>query len=83
MPYYPDLSTLPEDVRNSLPLHARVIYMNTFNHAWEDNQAADKNQAGGSRVDTAGRMAWEAVMKVYEKEDGTGKWKRKTSIMAN
>ena len=38
MPYYSDLSALPNEVRNSLALHARVIYMNAYNHAWEDKK---------------------------------------------
>jgi cation transport regulator len=77
MSIYPDLSALPDEVKNSLPLHARVIYMNAYNHAWEDNKKADRDPLDSSREDTASRAAWAAVMKVYEKETQSGKWKRK------
>jgi cation transport regulator len=83
MSYYPDLNTLPNEVRNSLPLHARVIYMNAYNHAWEDNKDEEKNQLNGSREAVADQMAWAAVLKVYEKETQTGKWKRKMISIAS
>jgi cation transport regulator len=77
MSIYPDLSALPDEVKNSLPLHARVIFMNAYNSAWEGYKSAENDQAGGSREEAANRMAWAAVMKVYEKEGQSGKWKRK------
>jgi cation transport regulator len=83
MSYYPDLSTLPDDVRKSLPLHARVIYMNAYNSAWDVNKEADRDPLDSAREDTASEMAWAAVMKVYEKEAHTGHWKRKTVSIAS
>ncbi len=83
MSYYQDLSALPDEVRNSLPLHARVIYMNAYNHAWEDNKEVEKSQAGGTREAAADQMAWAAVMKVYEKEAQTGRWKKKMVTIAS
>ena len=79
MSYYPDLSTLPKNVRNSLPLHARVIYMNAYNRAWEEYKDAEKRRIESTREETAGRIAWAAVKKVYEKDGQTGTWKRKAS----
>lgn len=53
MRYYPDLSTLPKGVRKNLPLHARVIYMNAFNQAWDEYSDTDKRWAGSSLDETA------------------------------
>jgi len=83
MPYYSDLSALPNEMRNSLALHARVIYMNAYNHAWEDKKDAENGQPDGSREAAADQMAWAAVTKVYEKESQTGKWKRKIISIAS
>ena len=77
MPNYPDLSVLPEPVRNNLPLHARVIYLNAYNRALEDSKDGGKPQVGSSRKDIADQLAWEAVMKEYKKDGQTGLWKRK------
>lgn len=82
MSYYQDLSKLPNSVRNSLPLHARVIYMNAYNHAWEEYADAEKRRDDSSREETAGRIAWAAVKQVYEKDIQSGLWKRKKSRIA-
>ena len=79
MPYYEDLSTLPKGVKNSLPFHARVIYLNAINHAWEAYQDTDHRLTGSSREATAARIASASVKKMYEKDEASGRWKRQAS----
>jgi cation transport regulator len=79
MAYYKDLTTLPKGVKNNLPLHARVIYMNAFNHAWDEYRDEDKRTFVSPREETAARVAWSAVKRQYEKDEGSGEWKRKAS----
>lgn len=59
---------LPERVRNALPMHARDIYREAFNHAWEEYADPAKRRMNLSREETAHRVAWAAVKKMYEKD---------------
>jgi len=79
MPYYEDLSALPKGVKDNLPLHARVIYRNAFNNAWDEYRDPDNRFSGSLREATAARVAWASVKKLYEKDKKTGHWKRKGS----
>jgi len=76
MPYN-TLSDLPDTVKNNLPKHAQEIYLEAFNNAWDEYRDPENRQAGASHEETAYRIAWGAVKKVYEKDEQTGKWKRK------
>jgi cation transport regulator len=49
---------LPPSVRDHLPPHARDIFREAFNHAWESH--------GGDEA-TAFRIAWAAVKRSYVK----------------
>jgi cation transport regulator len=60
MPYSTN-DDLPASVRRHLPQHARDIYREAFNHAWQ--------RYGGEEA-TARRVAWAAVKRVYVKRDG-------------
>jgi len=66
MPYR-TIAELPEPVKNNLPDHAREIYKDAFNHAWEAYSDPAKRRKGTSQEETARRVAWAAVKKVYEK----------------
>ncbi len=77
MPYYLDLNNLPKAVRNHLPLHARAIYLNAFNLAWDEYRDPDNLWSASTREGTASAIAWAAVLKVYEENVLTGEWKRK------
>ncbi len=66
MPYRTD-AELPEQVKNVLPAHAREIYVDAFNHAWDEYADPEKRRKGTTREETAHRVAWTAVKKVYEK----------------
>ncbi len=60
MPYLIN-QDLPMRVQAHLPEHARDIYREAFNHAWQEC-AADPRQE-----EIAHRVAWAAVKRVYEK----------------
>ncbi len=77
MPYYEELSALPKGVKDNLPPHARVIYRNAFNNAWDAYRDPGSRYSGSSREATAARVAWASVKKFYEKDKKTGHWKRK------
>lgn len=67
---YKRKSDLPEAVRSVLPAHAEEIYLEAFNHAWEE-YAHDESRAH--------RVAWTAVKHEYHKDERTGKWVRGAS----
>lgn len=70
MPYQRN-SDLPDNVRNNLPKHAQDIYREAFNNAWDQYADAEDRKGGASREETAHKVAWAAVKKVYVKtEDG-------------
>ncbi len=57
MPYRSN-DELPPSVRDHLPPHARDIFREVFNHAWQSH--------GGDEA-TAFRIAWAAVKRSYRK----------------
>jgi cation transport regulator len=65
---YKRISDLPDSVKDNLPKHAQEIYKEAFNSAWDEY---DHDEARAHRV------AWAAVKNEYEKEEDSGKWKRK------
>lgn len=68
MPYN-RISDLPDNVRKPLPRHAQEIFLEAFNHAWEEY--ADRND----REATAHKVAWSAVKQQYRKDGG--RWVKK------
>ncbi len=68
MPYSTQ-NDLPDSVRRNLPEHAREIYKEAFNAAWE--QYADEKDRKGdeSREEVAHKVAWAAVKQRYRKSD--------------
>jgi len=70
---YDDIRELPEQVQEHLPKHAEEIYKSAYNAAWE--QYKDPQQREGTREEVAHKVAWAAVKKKYEKQDG--KWVKK------
>ncbi len=76
MPYEsPD--ELPQSVRDNLPNHAQEIYMKAFNNAWDEYADPEDRRGEASREETAHKVAWAAVKKVYEKDEDSGRWKKK------
>ena len=74
---YDKISELPDSVRDSLPNHAQEIYQAAYNSAWEQYDEPEERRDDASREETAHRVAWAAVKRDYEKEEVSGRWKRK------
>jgi len=74
---YKDVKDLPERVRENLPKHAQEIYLEAFNNAWDQYAKPEERRGDASREETAHKVAWSAVKKVYEKNEKTGEWKKK------
>ncbi|HSD57985.1 MAG TPA: ChaB family protein [Methanotrichaceae archaeon] len=74
---YKDVNDLPEKVRENLPKHAQEIYLEAFNNAWDQYAKPEERRGDASREETAHKVAWSAVKKVYEKNEKTGEWKKK------
>lgn len=74
---YKDVNDLPERVRENLPKHAQEIYLEAFNNAWDQYAKPEERRGDASREETAHKVAWSAVKKVYEKNEKTGEWKKK------
>ncbi|MGA9187709.1 MAG: ChaB family protein [Methanosarcina sp.] len=73
---YKSNSELPETVRENLPEHGQEIYRKAFNNAWEEYKEPSERRGNVSREETAHKVAWNAVKKVYEK-DSKGNWIKK------
>jgi cation transport regulator len=78
MPYKSN-SDLPKGVKNVLPKHAQDIYREAYNSAWDQYDTPQERRGNSSREETSHRVAWAAVKNTYEKNDTTGKWRRKKS----
>ena len=50
-----------------LPPQARGIFLQAFNHAWEEYASPSTRYAGSSQEETAMRVAWAAVKRKYVK----------------
>ena len=74
---YDNLKDLPDSVRDNLPKHTQEIYQAAFNSAWEQYRDKEDRRGDASREETAHRVAWAAVKNEYEKDEKSGKWKRK------
>ncbi len=74
---YKDLKDLPERVQENLPKHAQKIYLEAFNNAWDQYAKPEERRGDASREETAHKVAWSAVKKVYAKDEKTGAWKEK------
>ena len=75
MPYKSE-SELPPSIREHLPRHAQQIYRKAFNSAWHQYADPKKRRGHDSREETAHKVAWGAVERVYTK-DPAGRWRRK------
>ncbi|WP_317203410.1 ChaB family protein [Janthinobacterium sp.] len=78
MPYQ-NRSELPDSVLNVLPVHAQDIYLEAFNHAWDEYADEHKRRDQETREETAHKVAWAAVKKTYKKNEESGKWQAKKS----
>ncbi len=70
---YASIGDLPDSVRDNVPKHAREIYKETFNSAWNEYADEDGRHGHASREEAAHKVAWAAVKKKYDKGDD-GHW---------
>jgi cation transport regulator len=66
------IADLPPGIREYLPPHAQEIFVEAFNHAWEEYASPKKRYAGSSQEETATRVAWAAVKRSYVKAAAAG-----------
>jgi len=64
---YENIDSLPDNVKNVLPVGGQIIWLNAFNSALED----------GKSEDSARKIAWSAVKKKYKKVKDKKKWVKK------
>ena len=74
---YDSIRDLPDSVKEHLPKHAQEIYKEAYNNAWEQYKDPSQRRGDASHEETAHRVAWAAVKKEYEKDEDSGRWKRK------
>lgn len=72
MPYQ-ELKELPDQVKNALPTHGQEIYRAAYNNAWDEYKKPEDRATQSSREETAHKVAWAAVKKVYHKNK-QGEW---------
>lgn len=77
---YKSTRDLPDSVKDDLPEHAQEIYKEAFNSAWDQYDQPEERRGNASREETAHRVAWAAVKKVYLKSEISGKWRRKAAL---
>lgn len=70
---YKSISSLPDSIKEHLPKHAQEIFMEAFNHAWEQYSDPSKRRGDDSREEVSRKVAWAAVKKHYHKKSD-GKW---------
>lgn len=73
---YTSTNELPESVTSVLPSHAQDIYKEAFNSAYDEYKDASERRDDASREETAHKVAWAAVKRMYEK-GSDGHWHRK------
>jgi cation transport regulator len=74
---YKTVSELPDRVKDNIPRHAQEIYMKAYNNAWDQYKDPDERRGDDTREETAHTVAWAAVKNEYEKDDKSGRWKKK------
>ncbi len=77
MPREKSTKDLPKGAEEALPEHAREIYKEAHNNALEQYKDPKKRRGNASLEEVAHKVAWAAVKKEYEKDEKTGKWRKK------
>ena len=66
---YKDITDLPPAVRDHLPKHAQEIFMEAFNHSFEEYVDPSKRRDKEESNETiAFKVAWAAVKRSYHKK---------------
>jgi cation transport regulator len=69
---YESIDDLPDSVKDNLPKHAREIYKEAYNAAWDQYKDPEDRCGVATREETAHRVAWSAVKKSTKKITGVG-----------
>ncbi len=77
MPREKGMRDLPKGAKNVLPKHAKEIYVEAHNNALEQYKDPKKRRGKASLEEVAHKVAWAAVEREYEKDQKTGKWRKK------
>lgn len=64
---YSTTNELPKSVKNALPTHARDIFKDAFNDAYDEYKEAKVRRSNESREEAAFKVAWSVVKKKYTK----------------
>lgn len=71
---YKTVNELPDGVQNALPEHARDIYKEAYNSAYDQYSSPEDRQGDADREETAHKVAWGAVKNAGYSKDNDGKW---------
>jgi cation transport regulator len=77
---YDSRNELPDSIKDNLPEHAQDSYRAAFNSAWEQYADPEDRRGDESREETAHQVAWSAVKRQYEKDEDSGRWKKKDDV---
>ena len=78
---YKNKEDLPAQVKESLPEHAKEIYLKAFNNAWDQYKEPKERRGDESREQTSHKVAWAAVKQTYKK-DRSENGKKVNSILS-
>jgi cation transport regulator len=67
---YDKINQLPKKIKDNLPKEARQIFKEAYNNAWNQYADSNKRKDNASQEEVANRVAWSAVKKKYQKENG-------------
>ncbi|UTB32556.1 MAG: ChaB family protein [Methanobacterium sp. ERen5] len=70
---YESINDLPEGVKDNLPKHAKEIFKEAFNKAWDEYKEPNDRKDNVSREETAFKVSWAAVKQAYHKNKA-GHW---------
>lgn len=65
---YDTISSLPKQIKDNLPKHAKQIYKEAYNSAFDNYESPKDRKGNASREEVAHKVAWAAVKKKYKKE---------------
>ena len=74
---YKNISELPDSVKDNVPKHAREIYKEAYNSAWDQYKDPEDREDDSTREETSHKVAWAAIKQKYEKKNR--EWRQKKS----
>jgi cation transport regulator len=62
---YGSIDELPNELRQTLPMHAQEVYKEAFNEAWSTYHDPKTKPKDISRTAMSDKIAWQAVEAIY------------------